>query len=107
MDPNRFRFRKVVRIMGLVLKFLLLKCPSASKFKVFKHEGHDILPAVLKNVNDRFLVTNGQVNDLPCKAGSVIEVTDKILRYGWNYFVIKASNEVKKFSDNENMKTFQ
>ena len=66
---------------------------------MFKHEGHDSLPAVLKNVNDRFLVTNGQVNDLPGKAGSVIELTDKIFRYGWNYIVMKASNEVTKFSD--------
>ena len=99
VDPNKFRFRKVVRIMAMVLKFLLLKCPKLSKCTIFKHKSPNALPSVLQNVSDRFIVTNGQDKSMPCNIGSVVEISDEILGYAWNYFVIKTTLEVRKFSD--------
>lgn len=104
IDPNRFRLRKVVRILALVLKFIrklvvkrkerLHEKPMGSKPPVIK------IPSAFAFDNDRYLVTQGifSASSLPCcKKGLVLELTDDDLRYSLDYFYRKSTEEVKKF----------
>ena len=106
IDPNRFRLRKVVRVMALVLKFVRQLMKRTRK----KHECELLnknptttkVPVAFAFENDRFLVTHGNSDDnspLRCKDGLVVEMTDDDLRYSMDYFYQKSSDEVKKFVD--------
>ena len=106
IDPNRFRFRKIVRIFALVLTFIWnisAKFPKIRQNTVFTHTPPGGLPDVLKCVDDRYLLTTSLLGGRGvgvgslCPGGKVVEVLDKMLQSSMTYFSIKASNEVKRF----------
>ena len=100
VDPMRFRFKKVVRIVALVILFV-----SKLKSRVFHQQNKGVneiqegdLPAQFKFVNDKFLVTNDS-NRFPfvCEKGLVVELETHHLKRALAYFFQKASLEVKTF----------
>ena len=98
IDPNRFRFRKVVRILSIVLKFIKSASKNIGKIQnceLFKHDfpGND--PDMLRFSNDRFIVTTGSSGKCPgCR---VVEISETLLQSSMYYFSRKASDEVKNF----------
>ena len=106
IDPNRFRFRKVVRILALVLTFIhkiSKNVPKIRENKIFCHESPTELPDILACSDDKYLLTTGQFKDIsgsPCQVGLVVEITEVMLKAAFYYFVLKGTNEVKKFLEN-------
>ena len=78
IDPNRFRFRKVVRILGLAFTFINKLARRIEKIlnsKVFSHESPADLSDHLKCDNDNNLVTSGLPEDsgvFYCPGGKVV-----------------------------------
>ena len=99
IDPNRFRFRKVVRILALVYAFLrnLKKRIGKTESVIVSND----LPPQLKCLNDKYLITTGS-NEFPFQSskGLVVEVSEHNLLCAVNYFFKKATLEVKEFSGN-------
>ncbi len=101
IDPNRFRFKKVIRVLSLVLLFIKnirnkIGKP-ALKFENFVDENDDRDRYLSKG--SRFLVTSG--NDkhdmFKCLGGLVVSVQNKFLCLAQRYYFRKASEEVKHF----------
>ena len=97
IDPNKFRFKKVVRIHSLVFKFIRnlkrrlgMATPSSSI-------GYQ-LPALFGICNDRFLVTEGNDPLLKCPKGLVVELSEDDLTESLHYFFQKATRELKHFN---------
>ena len=105
IDPNRFRFRKVVRILSLVLTFIKRISKNVLRIqenKIFCHVPPGDLPDVLKCSRDKYIITTGSVNTMgpsTCAGGKVVEVTEGMLKTAMSYFAYKASEEAKHFLD--------
>ena len=103
IDPNKYRFKKVNRIMGLVLTFvekLFKKKGKTPKSKIFSHKCFEALPKHFRFDGDRYLVTSGlrDITGFPyCVGGMVIELTEEMIMFALNYFFLKTSLEVKHF----------
>ena len=98
LDPNRFRFRKIIRIMALVLNFIKKiskPVPNVLQNKIFTHAGPSDFPDILKNDNDRFLVSIGNGKN----SVKIVEISEAMLKSAFNYYAIKATNEIKHFLD--------
>ena len=106
IDPNKFRFRKVVRVLSLVLMFIKKISGNVTHIlqnKIFTHKGPNDFPDVLKSVSDKFLVTS-QRDPLPhtkCQSGLVVVIDDEMLKAAFNYYIMKASAEMTKFLDSK------
>ena len=101
IDPNKFRFRKVVRILALVHLFirnLKLKTKFRSNLAV-----HFIkqLPAQFGSHHDKYLVTQEKNKAIAfpfnCKKGLVVTLSDECLIALLFYFYKKATLEIKHF----------
>ena len=97
IDPNKFRFRKVVRILALVLCFI-------KKLKLRKNKGlpglsipMGNLPDQFKTVHDKYLVTQENVFPFDCANGLVVSIDEDLLMSSLNYFYKKATLEIEKF----------
>ena len=104
IDPNRYRFCKVDRVMALVLTFVKKISKNLSRVQgnnVFTHRGPNDLPEILNNLNDKYLITTGsQIGSIyKCKSGLTVEISNDLLKSAFNYFALKASKEVKHFLD--------
>ena len=84
IDPNRFRFRKVVRILGLVFRFVKIFCDKYGKGRNLV--GHskvnlDPIPQQFSCVGEQFLVTSGvhSINRLECQGGKLYVYLTRIL----------------------------
>ena len=102
IDPNRFRFKKVVRILGLVLLFCLKL--ASKKGRTMKLVENSIIiksvPIPFQMSGDRYLVTHGSENGIyRCDKGLTVQLTDALLVASLSYYFQKATNEVKKFLD--------
>ena len=117
IDPNRFRLRKVVRIMALVLKFIRnirVKLGKAMNSVIHTHVSPNEFPKIfnefpkmVSNSEDKYIVTTGsQTGAGSAPAGKVIEISEDLLKCAFLYFVVKASNEVKKFLDKSKYEHF-
>ena len=93
MDPNKFRFRKVVRIVAL-LKIRIKSNPNTGL--IIKNE----IPAQFKFQNV-YLVTQGISPPPPppfnCENGLVVTLSEQNISSALDYFYSKATLEVKKF----------
>ena len=98
IDPNKFRFKKIVRIVALVILFIenLKMRINKSNTYIFENE----LPSQFKLVNDMYLVTEG-LSDFPfkCTKGLVVKLSEQNLKSALNYFYVRASLEVKRFQN--------
>ena len=98
IDPNKFRFKKVVRILALIMLFINnLKMRTDKPAYVNPLECE--LPAQFKFINDMYLVTNG-TSKFPfnCKKGLIVQLSEDYLKMALNYFFLKASLEIKRFT---------
>ena len=93
IDPNRFRFRKVVSVLGLVILFVsnLLKKRNKS-IKLMQCESERSFLSFIKG--DKYLITTGQN---ACKAGLVVKISKDVLHAALKYYFVKATQEVKNF----------
>ena len=105
VDPNRHAFRKVVRILALVLTFISKagrNIPKVQNMSVFSHRSPGELPEMLKPNLDKYVLTTGSPSPkLPyiCKGGHVVILTDEMLTSAFFHYALKASIETKHFLD--------
>ena len=103
LDPNKYRFRKILRIMALVLTFvrkISKNVPKVLENKNFKHRSPFDLQNVFKDENDKFLVISRTGSSPSAQSPvKIFEFSEQMLKSAFNYFAIKASAEVKQFVD--------
>ena len=99
IDPNRFRFRKVVRILALVLLFIKnLKLRTNRNSYVIASGMR--LPSQFMFCNDKYLITqNGNAFPFNCQQGLVVILTEALLMAAINYFYKKATLEIKQYNN--------
>ena len=89
IDPNKFRFRKVIRVFALVFKFVWKVIPKVRE-TICKHVPPGGLADVLKFSSDRYIVTTGLVHDASFKANNVdvkvTELSEDMLRSSMTFF---------------------
>ena len=103
IDPNRFRFKSVVRVLSLVLLFIknirnkLNKPALKIEDGVGEYDNRDLY--LTQGLCKRFLVTigNDKRDIFKCQNGLVVVVRDELLHLAQHYFFRKASEEVKHF----------
>ena len=107
IDPNKFRLRKVVNILALVLLFIKnLKPRVAKRYKQINIANSETSDSIRtcdnKQVNVRYLVTEGKKHkvgdvEIQCKQGQVVMLHDEDKQESLNYFYRKSSLEIKQF----------
>ena len=100
IDPNRFRFRNVVRINAWVLTFIENCYRKIGKPLPPIFDGLiDADPTPFAHPNGRFVVTHSENTNAPlkCKNGIVAEMTPAMLNNALRYFFTKGTNELKHF----------
>ena len=107
IDPNRFRFRKVLRILALVFTFIKNMAKNVDRIRnhrIFHHKYPGELAKNLKPEGDKYILTTGNLKNMGsgvCKGGKVIELSNDMLKSAMYYFSYKSSLEVKHFMKNE------
>ena len=102
LDPNKFRFRKVVRVLGLVLLFIkkLRKKTNKPEFSITTCNAED-LPGgiVVPSQEDKFIVTTGSDADsrYVCPKGMAVEFPYDLVTPALQYYFKIATEEVKHF----------
>ena len=97
LDPNKFRFRKVVRILALVFLFISKAKARINKQLVSTVENSN-LPKHFQFCNDQFLVTEGKYeHPFSCEKGKIVMLTENLLRLALNYYFKKGTLEVIHF----------
>ena len=105
LDPNKFRFRKAVRIVSLVFSFIKKVFKNSSrlqKMKIFNHQFPGKFPKVLESDGDKFIVVAGRrrdLGDVSMHIGRHVEVSDDMLKSAMYYYSRKSSLELKHFLD--------
>ena len=89
LDPNRFRFSKVVRIVALIIKAAKLFLRGIDKL-LSKFNDHVL--------NDATIHSNHSIFEKIGMKHDPTVLSDTELQYGLNYFFIKTTEEVKNFS---------
>jgi hypothetical protein len=101
IDPNKFRLRKVVRILAIVMLFV-----NKLKQKIAKEAKSNAIlcnvPSAFLFKHDQYLIVEGKSNtgtifNLKCKNAVVISLTDKDIQNALKYFYRKATEEVKNY----------
>ena len=98
IDPNKFRFRKVVRILALIMLFV--KNLKMRTNKITSDNPLEFtLPSQFDFNNDMYLVTNGNSKfPFNCTKGLVVQLSEDYVKSALNYFFFTASLEIKKFT---------
>ena len=101
IDPNMFRFRKVVRVLGLVMLFVhkILTKIKRSFIGISGCSEKKTPDMMSYRQGDQYLVTTGKnaKQNLSCTPGLVIELPILMINAALNYFYVKATNEIKQF----------
>ena len=94
IDPNRFRFRKVIRVLGLVFLFVskLLKRCRKTIPKLIQTEPAE-LPGIFSYKGDQYIVSTGKY----CQKGLVVDLSKDMINSALMYYFCKASEEIKHF----------
>ena len=99
IDPNKFRFKKVLRVLALVILFV-------RKFLVKARRRELSLVSIAKSVqlpnifscgDGEYVVTNGTDEKLSCKSGRVVCLGDEDIKASLTYFFQKGTAEVIQF----------
>lgn len=106
IDPNKFRFRKVIRILALVLLFLRNLYSRKNRQIKFVGTGTYSIPKIIMSKDDRFLITTGKSPNklFKCRGGLVVDVSEEMLKSALFYFFQKASLEIKNFISEDRYK---
>ena len=98
LDPNKFRYRKVIRVVALIFLFI-----NSLKRKIRKCSTTviaDNIPDQLNFCNDKYLVTQGNTNfPFNCPKSLVIVLLNENLNIALEYFYKKATLELRHFRD--------
>ena len=118
VDPNQFRFRNVIRIVALVM-LLINKLKSTTNSTSKSHiMGQQSCKAVLQNLPFDFKITeylvtsernhtiNPTGNEIKCRQGLVIILTDVELGEALNYYFTKAMVGIKELVNKNHMKVY-
>ena len=102
LDPNKFRFRKVGRVMGLVLLFIKNARSKTGRppFFVTIYDTADLPSGVIIPRHEaKFLVTTGCDPDpkFSCPEGLVVEFSEDMVKAAMQYYFRLATVEVKHF----------
>ena len=99
IDPNKFRFRKVVRILGLVLLFIKKVREKTKRPELSVTVSHDNdLPSGLSLSEDSSLLTTGSdVPNFECTKGLIVDLPKNMISAALQYFFRSATDEVKHF----------
>ena len=115
IDPNRFRLRKVVRILALVMLYIRKLWQKARKLsdKDIPTDCSEIQIPEMVN-GERYVVTSGHsykvsndtknVAEFSCKPGLVIILKDTDLKKAFEYFYKKATLELIEFAEKQSYK---
>ena len=106
LDPNKFRFRKVIRIVAILFLFLskMLKRLKEPRQLSQNHPG-TALPNQFQFSNDQYLVTQGYSKaPFLCKKGLTIALTEDSLKFALSYYFQKGTLEVKHFLPKDSYK---
>ena len=100
IDPNKFRFRKTVRVLALVQTFCenMLKILQRVSVSVSVKTEHFNLPDIFSHTDSHFLVTTGEKSKgLQCPKGLVVELPDHMIKKALAYYFVKSTLEIKHF----------
>ena len=100
IDPLKFRFRRAVRIIGLVYLFIS-KCRT-SKAKCAYSKKVQVIGEPFQNRADKYILTTGSVksrDNMNCGGGLVIHLTEEMIAAALDYFHCKATAEILEFVD--------
>ena len=92
IDPDRFSFCIVLRILTLVLTFIKIagkNIPKVQNMTLFNHKSPGDLPDALK-------CRLGKYTPIDTSSGSIV-LTDEMLKASFYYFSLKATLEAKHF----------
>ena len=101
IDPNMFRFRKVVRVLGLVLLFVekMLSKINKSYIGILQCDDKNV-PDMMSYQGDQYLVTAGKDAGnkiMGSEAGFVVEIPTRMINAALRYYYLKATEEIKRF----------
>ena len=99
LDPNRFRFRKVVRVLALIFRFLKnFEIVKKRSPKFLEDSAHFNIPEIFSHHESNYLVTTGtNSKGLQCQQGLVVELPDIFIKNALAYYFIKSTLEIKHF----------
>ena len=101
LDPNKFRFRKSIRVFGLVLLFIkkLRKKTGKPEFMVTVSHAEYLPEGIIVRTEDKYLVTTGRDVDTRyiCPKGLVIEFPFDLVTPALQYYFKIATQEIKHF----------
>jgi hypothetical protein len=102
LDPNKFRFRKSVRVLGIAFLFLtkLRNKVKKSLSTTIECNTNDLqCNKVIPFDKDKYLVTTGSDIDgtFKCKSGLVVEIPISMINAALQYYFRIATKEVKHF----------
>ena len=100
IDPNKFRFKKTVRVLALVLIFVkkMLKILQRVPVSVSVETKHFNIPDIFSKPDSSFLVTTGEKSKgLQCPKGLVVELPDIMIKNALAYFFKISTLEIKQF----------
>ena len=103
IDPLKFRFRKIVRILGLVFLFIKnIRLSQKGKNSISQCEIiPEVVPKTFQNHGDQYILTTGNKprDKLNCTEGLVVCLSDDVILEALRYFYLKATAEIREFLD--------
>ena len=100
LDPNKFSFKKSVRVLALVLIFVvkMLNVKKRVSVHVSVETKHFNIPDLFSQPEGNFLVTTGEKSKgLQCPKGLVVELPDIMIKFALAYYFKKSTLEIKHF----------
>ena len=109
IDPNRFRFRKVVRILGRVLPFINNPCKKHKGKSTVNYRNPSVkfpggMSCLGKAMGGQYILTTGSACKkvpLKCIGGKVVCLSQEDINNAMHYFYCKATEEIKHFYDKQ------
>ena len=104
VDPNRFRLRKIIRIISLVYLFVkncYSVCGLKGKFNKHPEVTIDPIPIPFSCKGEQYIVTTGSLdngNPFRCPGGLVICVSNNEVRVAMTYLFRKGDHGNKRIS---------
>ena len=116
IDPLKWRFRKVVRVLALVFLFIgnlkdrVARVKVASNSREIGNLEENVdnvkeVPDIFGNQYDKHIVTTGchmVGNPWKCLQGLVVIITDDLINMALNYYFKKATREIVEFLNKSN-----
>jgi hypothetical protein len=106
IDPLKFRFRKIVRILALVFLFIIkIRASKATKYCHSSHKAQitgEPISDLVQNRGVQYIVTTGGNkfrDNLKCAGGLVVCLSDEMISFALQYFYRKATAEIIEFVD--------